>query len=49
MGLNLLHGGHLSHGSSVNRSGKWFKAVHYTIDQNEKLDYEAIRALALET
>jgi len=48
MGLNLLHGGHLSHGSSVNRSGKWFKAVHYTVDQNEKLDYEAIRALALE-
>jgi len=48
MGLNLLHGGHLSHGSSVNRSGKWFKAVHYTVDQNEKLDYDAIRALALE-
>jgi glycine hydroxymethyltransferase len=48
MGLNLLHGGHLSHGSSVNRSGKWFKAVHYTIDANEKLDYDAIRALALE-
>ncbi|MBM3180787.1 MAG: glycine cleavage system aminomethyltransferase GcvT [Chloroflexi bacterium] len=48
MGLNLLHGGHLSHGSSVNRSGKWFKAVHYTIDPNEKLDYEAICALALE-
>src|SRR5512147_2658017 len=46
MGLNLLHGGHLSHGSSVNRSGKWFKAVHYTIDANEKLDYDAIRALA---
>ena len=48
MGLNLLHGGHLSHGSSVNRSGKWFKAVHYTIDENEKLDYDAIRALANE-
>jgi len=48
MGLNLLHGGHLSHGSSVNRSGKWFKAVHYTIDENERLDYEAIRKLALE-
>ena len=48
MGLNLLHGGHLSHGSSVNRSGKWFKAVHYTIDQNEKLDYKAIREMALE-
>ncbi|HSO11751.1 MAG TPA: serine hydroxymethyltransferase, partial [Anaerolineales bacterium] len=48
MGLNLLHGGHLSHGSSVNRSGKFFKAVHYTIDENEKLDYDAIRALANE-
>jgi glycine hydroxymethyltransferase len=48
MGLNLLHGGHLSHGSSVNRSGKWFKAVHYTVDENEKLDYNKIRALALE-
>ncbi|MEO8354516.1 MAG: serine hydroxymethyltransferase, partial [Chloroflexota bacterium] len=48
MGLNLLHGGHLSHGSSVNRSGKWFKAVHYTVDENEKLDYDRIRAQALE-
>ncbi|HCK65294.1 MAG TPA: hypothetical protein DHW49_03435 [Anaerolineae bacterium] len=48
MGLNLLHGGHLSHGSSVNRSGKWFKAVHYTIDENEKIDYEAVHALANE-
>ena len=49
MGLNLLHGGHLSHGSSVNRSGKWFKAVHYTVDENERLDYDRIRAQALET
>ena len=48
MGLNLLHGGHLSHGSSVNRSGKWFKAVHYTVDENERLDYDKIRALAVE-
>ncbi|GIK10917.1 MAG: hypothetical protein BroJett001_29830 [Chloroflexota bacterium] len=48
LGLNLLHGGHLSHGSSVNRSGKWFKAVHYTIDENERLDYDVIRALAVE-
>jgi len=48
MGLNLLHGGHLSHGSSVNRSGKWFKAVHYTIDQNEKIDYEAVHELAMQ-
>src|SRR5512138_666134 len=49
MGLSLLHGGHLSHGSSVNRSGKWFKAVHYTVDENEKLNYDKIRALTLET
>src|SRR5688500_1490325 len=49
MGLNLLHGGHLSHGSSVNRSGKYYKAVHYTVDENEKLDYEKIRDQAQET
>ncbi len=48
MGLNLLHGGHLSHGSSVNRSGKWFKPVQYTVDENERLDYDAIRKLANE-
>ncbi len=48
MGLDLLHGGHLSHGSPVNRSGKWFHAVHYSIDANECLDYDAIRQLALE-
>src|ERR687892_1204178 len=49
MGLNLLHGGHLSHGSTVNRSGKYYKAVHYTVDENEKLNYDKIRAQALET
>ncbi len=48
MGLNLLHGGHLSHGSSVNRSGKYYKIVHYNVDADEKLDYDKIRALALE-
>jgi glycine hydroxymethyltransferase len=48
MGLNLLHGGHLSHGSSVNRSGKWFKAVHYTIDANEKLITTPSAQLGLE-
>src|SRR5919106_6878946 len=48
MGLNLLHGGHLSHGSSVNRSGKYYKAIHYTVDENERLDYEKIREQALE-
>jgi glycine hydroxymethyltransferase len=48
MGLNLLHGGHLSHGSSVNRSGKYYNAVHYTVDENERLDYDKIRQQALE-
>ncbi len=49
LGMNLLHGGHLSHGSSVNRSGKWFKAVHYAVDPlTERIDYEKVRALALE-
>ncbi len=49
LGMNLLFGGHLSHGSSVNRSGKWFKAVHYSINpETQKLDYDQIRALALE-
>jgi len=49
MGMNLLHGGHLSHGSSVNRSGKLYKAVHYTVDpKTEKIDYGAVAALAME-
>ena len=49
MGMNLLHGGHLSHGSSVNRSGKFYKIVHYNIDpETEQLDYDAILALAKE-
>lgn len=48
LGMNLLHGGHLSHGSSVNRSGKWFNAVHYNVDENERIDYDKVLALALE-
>ncbi len=49
LGMNLLHGGHLTHGSSVNRSGKLFNAAHYTVDPvNEKIDYEAVAALAKE-
>jgi glycine hydroxymethyltransferase len=50
MGMNLLHGGHLSHGSSVNRSGKYYHAVHYTVNpETEQIDYDAIEALARET
>ncbi len=49
MGMNLLYGGHLSHGSSVNRSGKYYSAVHYTIHpETQKIDYDQVRALALE-
>jgi glycine hydroxymethyltransferase len=50
MGMNLLHGGHLTHGSSVNRSGKFYHAVHYTVDpQTERIDYDAVEELARET
>lgn len=47
MGMNLLHGGHLSHGSPVNRSGKYYNIVHYTVDpESERIDYEAMAELA---
>ena len=49
MGLNLAHGGHLSHGSPVNISGKYFNIVPYSVsNETETLDYEAIRQTALE-
>ncbi len=49
MGMDLSHGGHLTHGSPVNVSGKWFKAVHYGVDaETGQLDYEKIRQQALE-
>ena len=49
MGLNLAHGGHLSHGSPVNISGKYFNVVPYSVsDDTEMLDYEEMRRTALE-
>ncbi len=49
LGMNLLHGGHLTHGSSVNRSGKLFKVVHYNVDpQTEQINYDAVEKLARE-
>ena len=49
MGLNLAHGGHLSHGSPVNISGKYFNIVPYNVsNETETLDYEAIRQTAIE-
>jgi glycine hydroxymethyltransferase len=47
MGMDLSHGGHLTHGSPVNVSGKWFNAVHYGVNPDtQELDYDAILALA---
>jgi glycine hydroxymethyltransferase len=49
LGMDLSHGGHLTHGSPVNVSGKWFKAVHYGVDEaTQQLNFETIRQLALE-
>ena len=49
MGMDLLQGGHLTHGSPVARSGKFYNAVSYGVDpETERLDYDAIRALAVE-
>ena len=49
MGLDLSHGGHLSHGSPVNMSGKYFKAVGYKLDEaTGRIDYDAMERLAEE-
>ncbi len=49
MGLDLANGGHLTHGSPVNFSGKWFRAVAYDVDrETEMLDYDRIKKQAIE-
>lgn len=48
MGMNLDHGGHLSHGSPVNMSGKYFKCVPYGVNDEGFLDYDNVRRIALE-
>lgn len=48
MGMNLDHGGHLTHGSPVNISGKYFKIVPYGVDDEGFLDYDKLRETALE-
>ena len=49
MGLDLAAGGHLTHGASVNQSGKWFNVVHYGVCVVDQLiDYEAMERLAVE-
>ena len=48
MGMNLDHGGHLTHGSPVNMSGKYFKVVPYGVNDDGFIDYDRLRELALE-
>ena len=49
MGMDLSHGGHLTHGCPVNISGKWFKAHHYGVSQEtEAIDYDQVLKQALE-
>ncbi len=48
MGMDLSHGGHLTHGSPVNVSGKWFNVVQYGVSkETEQLDFDQIREIAL--
>ena len=48
LGMSLAHGGHLTHGASVNISGKLYNAIAYGLDENEVLDYAEVERLALE-
>ena len=49
LGLNLSHGGHLSHGSAVNMSGMYFNAVSYSVKESDGcVDYDEMEAKALE-
>jgi glycine hydroxymethyltransferase len=49
LAMNLSHGGHLTHGSPVNFSGKFFRVVHYGVRESDhRLDYEQLAALARE-
>jgi len=48
MGMSLAEGGHLTHGMSLNMSGKWFRVVSYGLDAAEQIDYEAMERLARE-
>lgn len=49
MGMNLAHGGHLTHGSPVNISGKYFNIVPYGVNDDGFIDYDKLREIALET
>ena len=49
LGMNLAHGGHLTHGSPVNMSGKWFEIIPYMVREDDQyIDYDNVRQLAIE-
>ena len=48
MGMNLDHGGHLTHGSSVNMSGKYFDVAHYGVNEDGVIDYDEVLRIAKE-
>lgn len=48
LGMSLPHGGHLTHGSPVNMSGKYFNFVPYGVDDNGRIDYDELRRIAVE-
>lgn len=48
LGMSLAHGGHLTHGASVNLSGKIFNSIAYGLNEQEELDYSAVARLARE-
>jgi glycine hydroxymethyltransferase len=48
LGMSLAMGGHLTHGSPVNMSGKWFNVLSYGLNDREEIDYEALERLARE-
>jgi glycine hydroxymethyltransferase len=48
LGMSLAEGGHLTHGSPVNMSGKWFKVVSYGLTDKEEIDYAQVERLAQE-
>lgn len=48
LGMNLAHGGHLTHGSPVNMSGKYYQFIPYGLGEDERIDYEELARLAKE-
>ena len=48
LGMSLAHGGHLTHGASVNICGKLYNAIQYGLNEKEEIDYDQVQKLANE-